>query len=73
MFGVMRGLKLPFQHPNFNLELCKKAIHERVEFSQGQKMPMVIGIGRAGIFNDITMEQVEKALEEWPKFAAAAQ
>jgi 3-dehydroquinate synthase len=69
MFGVMKGLGLPFHHPKFNFDLCKKAIHERDEFSQGQKMPMVVGIGKARIFNDITMEQVEKALEEWPKFA----
>lgn len=71
MFRVMKGLGLPFSHARFDQKLCEKAIKERMEFSQGQKMPLPVGVGKAGIFNDVTMEQVLKALEQWKDFAAA--
>jgi 3-dehydroquinate synthase len=72
MFKVMRGLKLPVSDKRFDAKLCSKALKDREEFSQGQKMPLPVGIGEARIFNDITTEQVDEALKAWPSFAEAA-
>ena len=62
---MMRNLKLPVYHPALDAEMCNTALYERVKFSQGQKIPLPVSAGASRIFDDITREQIELALDEW--------
>ena len=65
ILDMMRGLKLPVWHPRLDAAMCDEALYERVKFSQGQKLPLPVGAGKARLFNDIAQQEVEAALEVW--------
>lgn len=69
---TMAGLQLPIIHPKFDNEMVDEAMYERIKFSQGQKIPLPVGVGVARLFNDITAEQMYEALDLWPELAARA-
>ena len=60
-----RGIENTVHGSHTAASMCDDALYERVKFSQGQKLPLVVGAGEARIFNDITPEQVVAALHEW--------
>ena len=65
ILNMMRGLSLPVFDEKLNAKMCDTALYERVKFSQGQKLPLPTAAGEARIFNDVTMEQVVAAIQEW--------
>ena len=71
ILGMMSGLQLPVYHPMMDAAMCDEALYERVKFSQGQKLPLPTAKGEARLFNDVTMEQVVAALDEWKARCAA--
>merc|ERR1712203_1077809 len=65
IIGAMSSLKLPVFHEMQDSKMCAKAMYERVKFSQGQKVPLPVGYGRARIFNDVSQEEMDEALVVW--------
>merc|ERR1711871_1708644 len=64
---MLRGLGLPTYHAKFDKKMANFALYERVKFSSGQKIPLPVAPGVARIFNDITKEEIEDALDEWTR------
>ena len=65
ILDMMRGLSLPVYDERMDAAMCDEALYERVKFSQGQKLPLPVGAGKARLFNDIAQQEVEAALEVW--------
>merc|ERR1711871_223763 len=63
--SMMRALKLPVYHADFDVQMVNKAMYERVKFSSGQKIPLPTGEGVSRIFNDITQEELVDAVALW--------
>merc|ERR1711920_1159886 len=61
-----KGLGLPTIHPNFDEAMCDEALYERVKFSSGQKIPLPTALGQSRLFNDISLDEMRKALSLWP-------
>jgi len=70
ILDMLRQLKLPVYHPDFTSAMVSEAMYERIKFSQGQKIPLPTGPGEARIFNDITEDELAKALEVWAERCA---
>ena len=70
ILGILRSLQLPVHHPAFDYAMADFALYERIKFSQGQKMPLPVGAGTARLFNDISLEEISAALEEWTRRCA---
>merc|ERR1712032_1662505 len=67
ILGAMKGLRLPVFHPRFNEALCEEALHERIKFSSGQKIPLPTALGQSRLFNDISLAEMREALVLWPE------
>jgi len=65
IISTMTSLKLPVFHEMQDTKMCAKAMYERVKFSQGQKVPLPVAYGRARIFNDVSQQQMDEALDVW--------
>jgi len=67
ILNTMKGLRLPVFHPRFNEDLCEEALYERIKFSSGQKIPLPTALGQSRLFNDISLDEMRKALSLWPE------
>merc|ERR1711972_751214 len=67
ILNAMKGLRLPVFHPRFNEDLCEEALHERIKFSSGQKIPLPTALGQSRLFNDISLGEMRQALSIWPE------
>jgi len=70
ILDAMVGLRLPVYHAHFDSAMTAEALYERIKFSQGQKIPLPAGHGVARIYDDITQEQMDEALEVWKELCA---
>jgi len=70
ILDMMKSLKLPVYHPKLDAAMLDFALYERIKFSQGQKIPLPVAPGESRIFNDVTMDQINEALEEWTRRCA---
>lgn len=62
---VMAALGLPMWHDAAGVEVLWAGLADAVEHRGGrQRLPLVTGIGRAVVVNDVTMEELGGALEE---------
>ncbi|KAK3281372.1 hypothetical protein CYMTET_10831 [Cymbomonas tetramitiformis] len=64
VFQVMADLGLSVWHPAATAEICWKGIDDMSRARDGfQRVPLMRGIGRATFVNDITEEEVARAVE----------
>jgi 3-dehydroquinate synthase len=61
--AVMRGLKLPQHHPVCEVGSLADALEDTVRHRDGlQRLPLPVGIGSARFVNDVTVDEIERAV-----------
>ncbi|MBN3932895.1 sedoheptulose 7-phosphate cyclase [Streptomyces verrucosisporus] len=61
---LLQGFHLPISHPVFTQELLEKALADAVKHRDGlQRVPLTRGIGSVVFVNDLTPEELARALE----------
>jgi 3-dehydroquinate synthase len=70
VFNVMKLLRLPLTHPLCEAPLMYKALQDTVKHRDGlQRLPLPTGIGAARFFNDVTYQEIEKAVDALKQLA----
>jgi len=67
---LLKTCKLPVHSPAMTPALLKESLDDRVKNSMGQRFPLPKGIGKAGIFNDVSDEIIQKAYKQWQELCA---
>mmetsp|Transcript_26518 Transcript_26518/g.79507 ORF Transcript_26518/g.79507 Transcript_26518/m.79507 type:complete len:485 (-) Transcript_26518:71-1525(-) len=62
---VLGSYGCPLWHPLMTREFVKHAAEERIAFSMGLRLPLPTGIGRARIFNDVSVDDCLAAVYEY--------
>lgn len=65
ILNLLRTCQVPVWSPQFTREWMHGAIAGREKFSMGQRLPLPVGIGKARIINDITVDELDKAFDLW--------
>ncbi|WJV60646.1 sedoheptulose 7-phosphate cyclase [Pectobacteriaceae bacterium C52] len=61
---LIQNSNLPISHPVFNLDLLEKALSDTIKHRDGlQRIPLTNGIGNTTFVNDLTLDELVKALE----------
>merc|ERR1712050_102147 len=71
ILNLLRGCQVPVWSPLFTREWMHSAIAGREKFSMGQRLPLPVGIGKARIINDVTVEELDKAFDLWKSLTAS--
>jgi 3-dehydroquinate synthase len=58
---------LPTWHPMFTRAFFQEALADRIKNSQGMRLPLPVGIGKARMFNDVTEAQFETTFLLWER------
>merc|ERR1712232_791645 len=58
---------LPTWHPMFTRDFFQEALADRIKNSQGMRLPLPVGIGKARMFNDVTETQFETTFVLWER------
>jgi 3-dehydroquinate synthase len=70
---LLQGFRLPVSHPVFTRELLTEALADAVRHRDGlQRVPLTRGIGSVVFANDLTPEELGRALEFVDSWTAAA-
>jgi 3-dehydroquinate synthetase len=70
VFKCMKALNLPTSSPHLNSELAWQSCKDAVEHRHGeQRIPLITDIGESICVNDITPEELDRALVIMKKFA----
>merc|ERR1712048_468887 len=65
ILNLLRTCQVPVWSPLFTREWMHNAIAGREKFSMDQRLPLPVGIGKARIVNDITVDELDKAFDLW--------
>ena len=69
VFAVMKSVSLPTNSLDLTSELAWQSCKDAVEHRHGeQRIPLITGIGESICVNDITPEEIERALEVMKEF-----
>ncbi|MEK8172829.1 hypothetical protein NKH77_38895 [Streptomyces sp. M19] len=62
--ALMRSARLPVAHPVFTADLLEEALRDAVKHRDGhQRVPLTDGIGSVRFVNDLTRDELGRALE----------
>merc|ERR1712066_999557 len=70
ILSLLRTCQVPVWSPLFTRDWMPGAIAGREKFSMGQRLPLPVGIGKARIINDVTIEELDKAFNLWQSLVA---
>lgn len=64
---ILQTCGLPTYHPMLTRSFFKEALGDRIKNSNGMRLPLPVGMGRARMFNDVTDAQFEQAFCLWER------
>jgi len=70
ILNLLQTCQVPVWSPLFTREWMHNAIAGREKFSMGQRLPLPVGIGKARIINDVSVDELDKAFDLWQSLTA---
>ena len=69
VFACMQSLSLPTNSPDLTSKLAWQSLKDAIEHRHGEmRVPLITEIGEAICVNDITVEELDRALEVMAEF-----
>jgi len=71
ILNMLEQCQVPLYSPLVDKKFIDHAISERTKHSMDQKLPLSVGIGKGKIFNEVTKEEFNEALDLWTELVGA--
>ena len=72
IIGLLAAAGLPLYSPVVDRNFIRHAITERVKQSNGQRLPLPTGIGKANLFNEVSFKEFYRAHDIWLRLVGPA-